>query len=197
MSHTRGAELSVHEAWSFSSPNVMLKTGEFPESHCSSVNNGSLEMLAAVSAKESVEAAAAASTGKLSSKREAHRGRRQIIFPLLCVCVFCLKSGMLPQGAAALWVSLHTSITEIETILQVTIPTLVILTCGKLTLKPSLTAEMREPQLKPGLYQSARQECLWSFSAPVNWCGRVQTTMGGTTPRQVDLGCIRKLAEQV
>lgn len=52
VSHTRGAELSVHKAWSLSSPNLMLKAGQFLKRHWSSVNNGSLEMLAVISAKE-------------------------------------------------------------------------------------------------------------------------------------------------
>lgn len=53
-----------------------------------------------------------------------------------------------------------------------------------------------QSQLKNHQDQINLWTCLWGIFFIVNWCRRVQPTVGGTIPKQVFLGCIRAWASE-
>lgn len=134
-------------------------------------------------------AAAASSNGETQRGKRAHRGKRQTTF--LCKCALkkkknlgCYQKVLLHCG----WV--FTCQLRQSRQFFMWLSTLVILTGGKLTLKPTITPEKGEPQWKTCLHQTGN-DCV-GFS----W---LLIGVGGLNPLGAapSLGrCVRKLAEQ-
>lgn len=54
----------------------------------------------------------------------------------------------------------------------------------------------QEPLLRKHPYQTGQWTSMWGILLTGNWCGRVKPIVGGDSPGQVVLGCIRKPNEQ-